>query len=125
VWDRHGKKLSGSPVHPAVVGALERRGVAAVRATNQVASVTTLVEQNQDAAVVPPDHDERISREVSNHEIPGTWYFRLMTHIEPHLGKDPLDLEIKDRGVTENPAWEQTLLQAATDSLKPGLRGGL
>ena len=107
------EQLAGVPVRPAVVRAAQERGVAAVGAADAHAAMAARVQEDADDPFVVAEQDRRVEPARPRDEVARLLDLALVPDEEPGATEDPLDLELEDLGVGEDPPRDEPLLRAA------------
>jgi hypothetical protein len=69
------------------------------------------IQQDAGLSVPSSNEDERIEGQVADHVIPRFGYFGFVPDVKPRSTEDPLDLQIEDARVAEDPGRKESFIK--------------
>ena len=119
----HAQERAVVAVGPAVIGAAEGAGVAALLLADHGAAVAAAVDEDVDGALGVAGGDNGEAGHAGGREVPGVAQLALMGDVEPGAAEDALHFQFEDGGVAVEAAVGAVLAGQMGDVPGAGFRG--
>ena len=107
---RHPDEPAVVAVGPAVIGAGEARGVAAIGAAQPIAAMPADIKESAHPAVTVAHHQNRIFAHIGRQEITGLRDLAFVAQEQPTAGEDPLQLLLVDLRLDKDASADEAFI---------------